>query len=100
MSRSKLGLALVLAASNAIAAVPPAWVARSDAYTQPVLKDTGKYHPEESTQLGDESFDTMVADFKPRDYERELADTEKRLLELRRQRAAEKDPRSGRTSTS
>ena len=95
MSRSKLGLALVLAASNAIAAVPPAWVARSDAYTQPVLKDTGKYHPEESTQLGDESFDTMVADFKPRDYERELADTEKRLLELRRQRAAEKDPKVG-----
>jgi hypothetical protein len=92
MSRFKLGLAFVLASSNAFAA-PPAWVARSDAYTQPVLKDTGKYHPEESTQLGDESFDTMVADFKPRDYERELADTEKRLLELRRQRAGEKDPK-------
>jgi hypothetical protein len=94
MSRFKLGLAFVLASSSAIGAAP-AWVARSDAYTQPVLKDTGKYHPEDSTQLGDESFDTMVADFKPRDYERELADTEKRLLELRRQRANEKDPKVG-----
>jgi hypothetical protein len=83
---------LVLASGSTLAAAP-AWVARSDAYTQPVLKDTGKYHPEESTQLGDESFDTMVADFKPRDYERELADTEKRLLDLRRQRALEKDPK-------
>jgi hypothetical protein len=92
MSRFKLGLAFVFASTNAFAA-PPAWVARSDAYTQPVLKDTGKYHPEDSTQLGDESFDTMVADFKPRDYERELADTEKRLAELRRQRALEKDPK-------
>jgi hypothetical protein len=92
MSRFKLGLAFVFASTSAFAA-PPVWVARSDAYTQPVLKDTGKYHPEDSTQLGDESFDTMVADFKPRDYERELADTEKRLAELRRQRALEKDPK-------
>jgi hypothetical protein len=91
--RLGLGLAFVLASSGTLAA--PAWVARSDAYTQPVLKDTGKFHPEDSTQLGDESFDTMVADFKPRDYERELADTEKRLLELRRQRANEKDPKVG-----
>ena len=91
-----LGIAFVLAsgsslAGGASAAPPPAWVARSDAYTQPVLKDTGKYHPEASTGLGDESFDTAVADFKPRDYERQLADTEKRLKELRRQRASEKD---------
>lgn len=106
MSRPGPGLAFVLVAAasagSAIAAEsahpaaqPAAWVARSDAYTQPVLKDTGKYHPEESTQLGDESFDTMVADYKPRDYERELADTEQRLLALRRQRALEKDPKVG-----
>jgi hypothetical protein len=88
-----LGLVFVLASGGALAAAPAAWVARSDAYTQPVLKDSGKYHPEESTQLGDESFDTMVADFKPRDYERELADTGKRLVELRRERALEKDPK-------
>jgi hypothetical protein len=98
MKRPGFGLALVpvvvpvliLAAGSALAAAP-AWVARSDAYTQPVLKDTGKYQPEESTELGDESFDTAVADFKPRDYERQLADTEQRLRELRRQRSAEKD---------
>ena len=90
--RTRLGLALLVASGVAAAAsTPPAWVARSDAYTQPVLKDTGRYLPEESTEVGDESVDTQVADFKPRAYERELADTEKRLAELRRARAQEKD---------
>ena len=90
--RTRLGLALLVASGFAAAAsTPPAWVARSDAYTQPVLKDTGRYLPEESTEVGDESVDTQVADFKPRAYERELADTEKRLAELRRARAQEKD---------
>ena len=89
---TRLGLALLIASGVAAAAsTPPAWVARSDAYTQPVLKDTGRYLPEESTEVGDESVDTQVADFKPRAYERELADTEKRLAELRRARAQEKE---------
>jgi hypothetical protein len=92
MSRIRLGLALLLATGTAFSATP-AWVARSDAYTQPVLKDTGKYVPENATELGDESFDTAVADLKPRVYERELADTEKRLKELRGQRAREQDPK-------
>ena len=94
MSRLSSGLGIgltMLLASGSVLAATPEWVARSDAYTQPVLKDTGKYQPEESTELGDESFDTGVADFKPRDYERQLADTEKRLQSLRRERAAEKD---------
>ncbi|RYE98695.1 MAG: DUF885 family protein, partial [Oxalobacteraceae bacterium] len=90
-----IGLTMLLASGGVCAADSKTgtaeWVARSDAYTQPVLKDTGKYQPEESTELGDESFDTAVADFKPRDYERQLADTEKRLQALRRERAAEKD---------
>lgn len=95
MSRLSFGLAVLLASGSVLAADSKngtaEWVARSDAYTQPVLKDTGKYQPEESTELGDESFDTGVADFKARDYERQLADTEKRLQALRRERAAEKD---------
>jgi hypothetical protein len=90
MTRISLALALALAYGGAFAAAP-AWVARSDAYTQPVLKDTGKYQPEEASELGDESFDTAVADFKPRDYERQLLDAEKRLKALRRQRALEQD---------
>jgi uncharacterized protein (DUF885 family) len=88
--RRHLGLALLLSTSTAFATTP-AWVARSDAYTQPLLKDTGKYTPEDSTELGDESFDSAVYDLKPRVYERELADTEKRLKELRVQRAKEQD---------
>lgn len=94
MARIALGLVFALAAGSVFAddvRTGAAWVARSDAYTAPVLKDTGKFHPEDSTELGDESFDTAVADFKPRDYERELADTEQRLRALRRQRTLEKD---------
>ena len=91
--RRTLGIAIFIASGAAFAAATPAWVARSDAYTQPVLKDTGKYAPEESTELGDESFDGAVSDFKPRDYERELADTERRLKELRAQRAGKHDPK-------
>ena len=94
MARIALGLVFALAAGSVFAAdvrTGAAWVARSDAYTGPVLKDTGKFHPEDSTELGDESFDTAVADFKPRDYERELADTEQRLRALRRQRTLEQD---------
>jgi hypothetical protein len=89
IGRKPLGLALLVA--SGIVSAAPAWVARSDAYTQPVLKDTGKYQPEESTALGDESVDTQVADFKPRVYERALADTEQRLASLRRERAQEPD---------
>ncbi|QGZ41948.1 uncharacterized protein (DUF885 family) [Pseudoduganella flava] len=84
-------LHLALFAAAGCAAAAPAWVAKSDAYTQPVLKDTGKYQPEDASSLGNEEFDTAVADFKPRDYERELADTEQRLAALRKQRAAEPD---------
>jgi len=94
MARIALGLVFALAAGSVFAAdvrTGAAWVARSDAYTAPVLKDTGKFHPEDSTELGDESFDTAVADFKPRDYERELADTEQRLRALRRQRTLEQN---------
>jgi hypothetical protein len=90
--RRRLGLALFIASGAAFSATP-AWVARSDAYTQPVLKDSGRYSPEDSTELGDESFDTAVSDLKPRVYERELADTEQRLKELRGQRAKEQEPK-------
>lgn len=90
--------ALLLAAGIATAATPvtpvtPAWVAKSDAYTQPVVNDTGKFQPESASSLGSEEFDTQVADFKPRDYERELADTEQRLASLQQLRKAEQDPK-------
>jgi hypothetical protein len=42
----------------------------------------------------------MVADFKPRDYERELADTEKRLPNCAASARAKRIRRCARTSTS
>ncbi|UGQ47799.1 DUF885 domain-containing protein [Massilia endophytica] len=91
-ARLALRIALLLVSGSAFAA-SSAWVARSDALSQPVLQDIGKYSPEESSQLGNAEFDTAVADFKPRDYERELADTEKRLASLRQLHAKERDPK-------
>ncbi|TWI70199.1 uncharacterized protein (DUF885 family) [Pseudoduganella lurida] len=94
-----LAVTALLVSANLVAVHPvsaaPAWVARSDAYSQPVLKDAGRYSPEEASSLGSEEFDTMVTDLKPRAYERELADTEQRLAALRAQRKAEKDPKVG-----
>ncbi|QBE62386.1 DUF885 domain-containing protein [Pseudoduganella lutea] len=87
----RLATLTALLLCSAIATAAPAWVAKSDAYAQPVLQDSGRYQPENASSLGSEEFDTAVADFKPRDYERELADTEKRLASLRQQRTAEKD---------
>ena len=87
-----ISIALLIISGSALAA-SPAWVARSDAYAQPVLQDTGRFAPEQSSQLGNAEFDTAVADFKPKDYERELANTEQRLASLRQQRAKESDPK-------
>lgn len=89
----RLATLTALLLASGLAAAAPAWVAKSDAYTQPVLKDTGKYLPEDASELGSEEFDTGVADYKPRDYERELADTEQRLVSLRKLRGAEQDPK-------
>jgi hypothetical protein len=87
-----ISIALFIISGSAFAA-PPAWVARSDAYAQPVLQDTGRFAPERSSALGNAEFDTAVADYKPKDYERELANTEQRLASLRQQRAKESDPK-------
>lgn len=87
-----ISIALLIISGSAFAAAP-AWVARSDAYAQPVLQDTGRFAPEQSSQLGNAEFDNAVADFKPRDYERELASTEQRLASLRQLRAKESDPK-------
>lgn len=87
-----ISIALLIISGSAFAA-SPAWVARSDAYAQPVLQDTGRFAPEQSSQLGNAEFDTAVADYKPKDYERELASTEQRLASLRQQRARESDPK-------
>ncbi|MGB9989036.1 DUF885 domain-containing protein [Pseudoduganella rhizocola] len=87
-----ISIALLIISGSAFAATPT-WVARSDAYAQPVLQDTGRFAPEQSSQLGNAEFDTAVADFKPRDYERELASTEQRLASLRQLRVKESDPK-------
>jgi uncharacterized protein (DUF885 family) len=83
------GLALLAISGSALAA--PAWVAKSDAYTQQLLLDRAKYTPESASNLGLEQFDTSVMPLKAHEYERRLADTQKRLDWLRQQRTREAD---------
>lgn len=86
----RIGIVFLFSAPLAQAAAP-AWVVRSDALTQPVLQDSARYVPEQASALGQEQYDTAVADLNPGLYERQLADTQKRLAALRLLRAAEAD---------
>lgn len=92
-STGRLATLTALLLCSALATAAPAWVAKSDAHAQPVLQDAGRYLPENASSLGSEEFDADVADFKPRNYERELADAQKRLASLRQLRTAETDPK-------
>ena len=71
----------------------PAWVERSNKIAAEVLRDRGQFFPEGPSSSGQEEFDTAVADFGPNIFERQLAQTEKRLAALRGLRAAETDPK-------
>jgi uncharacterized protein (DUF885 family) len=89
MLRRIVSLALLTLSGSAFAA--PAWVARSDAYTRQLMLDNAKYVPESASNLGLEQFDTSVMPLKAHEYERQLADTQKRLEWLRQQRTREPD---------
>jgi uncharacterized protein (DUF885 family) len=89
MLRRIVSLALLTLSGSAFAA--PAWVAKSDAYTRQLMLDNAKYVPESASNLGLEQFDTSVMPLKEHEYERQLADTQKRLEWLRQQRTREPD---------
>jgi uncharacterized protein (DUF885 family) len=89
MLRRIISLALLTLSGSAFAA--PAWVAKSDAYTRQLMLDNAKYVPESASNVGLEQFDTSVMPLKEHEYERQLADTQKRLEWLRQQRTREPD---------
>ncbi len=86
-----LGLALGVGAETA-AASPEEWVARSDRAAQVYLDILARYSPETAGFLGIEGFDEEVSSLPLDLNERNIADTEAAIAELRALLAAEQHP--------
>ncbi len=85
--------ALAVLAGVPARAAEPDWVARSNAYTQELLKVTGEFFPESAASLGVEGIDENILDLRPRVNARLIAATEAAIARLQKTLEAEKDPR-------
>ncbi len=85
-----LMLSLFLVASQ-IQAATPDWIEKSNTYTQKVLDMDAHYQPEAGSFFGADQFDTEVMDLGPQVYERNLADMEKLLVEMKAGLSSETD---------
>lgn len=86
-------LCIPLLASGPVRAADTGWIEKSNAYTQKVLDLDARYQPEAASFWGIEKFDTEVSDLGDKVYERNLADLEKLLAELKADLAQESDTR-------
>ncbi|HEY8682718.1 MAG TPA: DUF885 family protein, partial [Rhodanobacter sp.] len=87
-------LAATLAATASLhvqAATPPAWIARSNADSQDLLKLIARFSPESASQFGLAGFDDKVADLKPGVDQRSRAALLEAKTELQQKLALEKD---------
>ncbi len=84
--------AVALTGTTAIAAPPPAWVARSNEHARIALDALGKFGPESAAQLGLDGYDEGIVDLGPNLEDRVARVNQQVLAELRKRRAAEKDP--------
>ena len=85
-----LMLSLFLVTSQ-IQAATPDWIEKSNTYTQKVLDMDAHYQPEAGSFFGADQFDTEVMDLGPQVYERNLADMEKLLVEMKAGLSSETD---------
>jgi Bacterial protein of unknown function (DUF885) len=69
------------------------WVARSNAYAQPLLKVLADFNPESASGLGLPGYDDDVLDLKPDGEARQRAATAAAKAQLEKSRAGEKDKR-------
>ena len=69
----------------------PAWIVKSDANADILLKIGARFAPEGAGQVGVSGLDEQVRDLQPRLYERTEAANKEALAELERRRAAETD---------
>ncbi len=88
-------LAGVLAAAPlpAVAKDTPAWIARSNHYTDELLETQARFNPEDAAQTGLEKYDGLAMDLGPNLSERFIAAEQKRLDEFQAALARESDPR-------
>lgn len=74
------------------AAAPPAWVQKSNADAQVLLKVLAQFNPEAASSFGLPGYDAKVVDLKPNVSERSRAALEQARDMLRKELAAETDP--------
>ncbi|HEX7370594.1 MAG TPA: DUF885 domain-containing protein [Rhodanobacteraceae bacterium] len=73
-------------------APPPAWVAKSNADAQVLLKALAQFHPEFASRFGLSGYDTKVIDLKPNVDQRERAALSQARDTLQKDLAGEQDP--------
>jgi len=69
------------------------WVEKSNEHAQVVLDGVAKFSPENAAAIGVDGLDEDIRDLKPERYERELAESEDILAELKRRLEDETDTR-------
>jgi hypothetical protein len=84
--------ALVVAPLPAAADAKPAWIARSDQYTQQLLVAEAQFGPEGAAQAGLEQFDGKAVDLGPNRPARLIAMEQKQRASFVAAEKAEKDP--------
>ena len=84
--------ALALAATPAIAGDAPAWIAKSNQYTQGLLLAQAQFDPENAAQSGLDQFDGKAIDLGPNRTQRVMAAEQKQRLIFAAALKTERDP--------
>ena len=84
--------ALIVASSPASAETKPAWIARSDQYTQQLLQTEAQFNPENAAQAGLEQFDGKALDLGPKLSQRLIAAEQKQRAAFVAAEGSESDP--------
>ncbi|MEE8344493.1 MAG: DUF885 domain-containing protein [Woeseiaceae bacterium] len=96
----RAGLITLLAFAASAVSLPGAmsangidWVEKSNTHAQIVLEAVAKFNPESAAAIGVDGLDEEIRDLKPERYERELAEWEDLLAELKGRLEDETDTR-------
>ncbi len=96
----RAGLIALLAFAASAVSLPGAtsangidWVEKSNTHAQIVLEAVAKFNPESAAAIGVDGLDEEIRDLKPERYQRELAESEDILAELKRRLEDETDTR-------
>ena len=83
--------ATALSAAEPATTPPPAWVERSNANAQVLLKTMAELHPEFASRIGMSGYDEKVIDLKPGIVERQRTAMKAALAELQKKLGSESD---------